>query len=101
LPRTAGPAVDDYALGAILYEVLTGRPPFRGASLIETLDLVRFQAPTPPRELRPEIPGELEAICLKCLRKGPEQRYPTAAALADELARFYSSYPGPGPENAP
>jgi serine/threonine protein kinase len=88
-----GPAVDVYALGAIFYEVLTGRPPFCGASLLETLDQVRFQAPVLPRELRPELPGELEAICLKCLNKDPEQRYPTAAALADDLGRFLASHP--------
>ena len=84
----AGPAADVYALGAILYEALTGRPPFRGATRTETLDLVRSAAPVPPASLRREIPLDLEAICLKCLEKKPEQRYASAAALGQDLGRW-------------
>jgi hypothetical protein len=93
LSARMGPATDVYALGAILYEVLTGRPPFRGANLAETLLQVSSRAPTPPRELQADIPLELEAICLKCLAKKPGGRYASAAALAEDLRRFLDQQP--------
>ena len=80
-------ATDVYGLGAILYELLTGSPPFRNETVMETVVDVLERDPSPPRELRPEIPKELETICLKCLEKSPQQRYPSAAALAEELER--------------
>lgn len=88
------PQSDIYGLGAILYHMLTGRPPIVGDSLPHLMAQVLKRAPAPPRQLRAEVPAELEAVCLRCLQKEPPRRYPSAAAVAEALRRFLNGPAG-------
>jgi serine/threonine protein kinase len=99
--RQIGRATDIYALGGILYELLTGRTPFRAEGLAELLAQVASARPTPPRGLDRGIPEELDAICMKCLEKAPPQRYPSAWALAQDLSRFLGEAQRPTDDPAP
>jgi serine/threonine protein kinase len=83
-----GPATDVYGLGGILYELLTGQPPFRAATVSQLLVQITSSPPTPPRQLQPHVPAALEAICLKCLEKSPERRFRHARTLAESLSNF-------------
>src|SRR5207248_4943064 len=91
--REVGTACDIYALGAILFELLAGRPPFQGESVLALLEQVRTHEPPPVHRFRPQVSRDLETICHKCLQKEPARRYPSADALAEDLRRYLAGEP--------
>ena len=91
--RHIGPSVDIHALGAILYYLVAGRPPFAAPTMLETLAQVKQADPVSPSQLNPSVPRDLSIICVRCLEKQPERRYATAEALADDLRRFLHGEP--------
>ena len=94
-PKFAGPLADVYGLGGILYALLTGRPPFQGPRSLQLVAEIMLDQPPAPSTLREGVPPALEAICLKCLQKHPDDRYSGAAAVADELRRFLKGEEAP------
>ena len=91
--KELGPLADVHALGAMLYEMLVGRPPFLGSSPVETIMQVINEEPVPPSQLIPKLPTDIETICLKCLQKEPEKRYISAEELAEDCRRFLAGEP--------